>query len=88
MFLPFLVLIKELKGDHEDLQGHLIYREEEDIGRINLGEKVFKDRMRLENKRFTWKIPIVDISVKELWLWMFKGKMESIANISKLGHKI
>lgn len=43
----FLVLIKEQKCGHEDLQGHLIYREEEAKGCINIGEKVFKDRMRL-----------------------------------------
>ena len=44
---PFLVLIKGLKDDREDLQGHLFNREEEDKGCINQGEKVFKDRMRL-----------------------------------------
>lgn len=44
---PFLVLIKGLKDDREDLQGHLINRGEEEKGCINQGEKVFQDRMRL-----------------------------------------
>lgn len=44
---PFLVLIKGLKDDREDLQGHLINKGEEDKGCINQGEKVFKDKMRL-----------------------------------------
>lgn len=67
---PFLVLIKGLKDDCEDLQGPLINRGGEDKCCINQGEKVFKDRMR------PWRreMQIANISLKKLWLLKFGGQ--------------